>query len=96
MAHLKPRTAVHGLPPKPVEPAKYILKPLHLLYMMAMYVGDFDERLHAGHYSQKVYAERIEELLDMGLIEYHGIHTLTKKGTSHIRLLLSEVVHAGQ
>ena len=33
-----------------LEFTEYILKPLHLLYLMAIFAGDFDKRLHQGHF----------------------------------------------
>lgn len=71
------------------------LKPLHLLYLLAIYTGDFDSRLHKGHFAQhEVFAERIRELILYGLIGYDGQHFLTKKGNAHVDVLIRQPVQS--
>lgn len=69
------------------------LKPLHLFYLMAIYTGDFDSKLHRGWYVEHaVFAERIKDLLDWGLITYNGKHNMTDRGNRHVTILLSQAV----
>lgn len=72
---------------------EFSLKPLHLLYLMAIYADDFDVRIHQGHFkSHTQFTVRIGELVDMGLITYNGRHNMTARGAKHINYLLSQRV----
>jgi predicted transcriptional regulator len=69
------------------------LKPLHLLYLTAIYQGDFDTRLQKGHFlSHQVFSARIRELMDAGLVRYDGRHCVTPRGVAHMMHLLEQKV----
>lgn len=72
---------------------KFELRPLHLLYLISIYNGDFDSRLHKGHFAQQeVFSIRIRELINMRLIAYDGQHCMTPRGTQHVMFLLEQKV----
>lgn len=86
-----------GTPPMPKvqPPAQGQLKlkpemtPLALLYLLSIYNGDFDQRLHAGHFSTNVqFRTRVRDLMDMGFIAYDGQHCLKPAGAAHVEKLL--------
>lgn len=80
-----------ALPTTPV-----LLRPLHLLYLLAIHQGDFDSRLHRGHFAaHDVFSQRIRELINMGLIKYDGQHCVTPAGTAHVEKLLEVNVTKG-
>lgn len=66
------------------------LSPLHILYLMAIHQGDFDNRVHKGHFAASdVFGERIRFLLETGLIRYDGYHSITPLGMQHVTNLLA-------
>jgi hypothetical protein len=84
---------VGAVPVKVPAQAEMFLKPLHLLYLVTIHHGSFDSNLRAGHYAQGMYlTDRINEMLDMGLISYDGQHHLTNKGKEHLMYLLGKGV----
>lgn len=75
------------------------LGPLHLLYLMAIYQGDFDVRLHQGQYvnaskGDNRYCQCIAHLLDLELIRYNGVHYMTVRGNAYVQSLLAVKVKA--
>lgn len=65
--------------------ASFELKPLHILYLLAIHQGDFDNRVHRGHFAaHAVFGQRIRELMDMGLVKYDGQHCITPRGAAHV------------
>lgn len=74
-----------------LELGKIELKPLHLMYLLAIHQGDFDTRLHKGHFAQaEVFSQRIRELMEYGLITYNGRHSITPLGNGHVMRLMEQ------
>lgn len=65
------------------------MTPLSILYLMSIYTGDFDKRVHMGHFqTHNNFIARIRELINMNIIGYDGQHFMKPRGTDYIKSLL--------
>jgi hypothetical protein len=65
------------------------MTPLALMYLLSIFNGDFDKRLHMGHFvTNENFAKRVRDLMDMGFIAYDGRHCINPLGAAYIESLL--------
>lgn len=62
-----------------------VKSPHHLMYLLDIYRGAFDERVRAGLYAKELnFAQTIADLIRHDLIRYTGNHVVSPKGTEQI------------
>jgi len=66
--------------------SKVTLSLRHLMYLLDIHAGVFDENVHSGLYIAhgEAFAHTVAELIRTGLIRYEGTHSTTALGTAHV------------
>jgi hypothetical protein len=66
------------------------MTPLALLYLLAIHTGDFDKRLHMGHFASHVmFKNRVQDLIQMDMVGYDGQHFIKPRGVAHVGAMLA-------